>query len=74
MYIYHALISALSAHMIHVNLNMIFCTHVEYSPTKIIYMKYYTEEQTNTHTTQTLFFSIVTRSVIQNEKSSPIFF
>ena len=28
MYIYHALINALSAHMIHVNLNMIFYTHV----------------------------------------------
>ena len=31
MYIYHALINALSAHMIHINLNMIFCTHVEHS-------------------------------------------
>ena len=27
MYIYHALINALSAHMIHINLNMIFYTH-----------------------------------------------
>ena len=34
MYIYHALINALSAHMIHINLNMIFYTHVEYSPNK----------------------------------------
>ena len=33
MYIYHALINALSAHMIHINLNMIFYTHVEHSPT-----------------------------------------
>ena len=41
MYIYHALINALSAHMIHINLNMIFYTHVEYSPTKTIYIKYY---------------------------------
>ena len=50
MYIYHALINALSTHMIHVNLNIIFCTHVEHSPTKIIYMKYYTEKQTpHTH-------------------------
>ncbi len=40
MYIYHALINALSAHMIHVNLNMIFYTHVEHSPTKTIYIKY----------------------------------
>ena len=29
MYIYHALINALSAHMIHINLNMIFYTHVK---------------------------------------------
>ena len=34
MYIYHALINALSAHMIHINLNMIFYTHGEHSPTK----------------------------------------
>ena len=70
MYIYHALINTLSAHMIHINLNMIFCTYVEHGPTKRTDMKYYTEKQTNTHTTQTLFFSVVTRSVIQNEKSS----
>ena len=36
MYIYRALINALSAHMIHIDLNMIFCTHVEHSPTKTI--------------------------------------
>ena len=30
MYIYHALINALSAHMIHINLNMIFYTHSKY--------------------------------------------
>ena len=41
MYIYHALINILSAHMIHINLNMIFYTHVEHSPTKTIYTKYY---------------------------------
>ena len=41
MHIYHALINALSAHMIHINLNMIFYTHVEHSPTKTIYIKYY---------------------------------
>ena len=39
MYIYHALINALSAHMIHINLYMIFYTHVEHSPTKTIYIK-----------------------------------
>ena len=41
MYMYHALINALSAHMIHINLNMIFYTHVEDSPTKTIYIKNY---------------------------------
>ena len=41
MYIYHALINALSAHMIHINLNVIFYTHVKRSPTKTIYIKYY---------------------------------
>ena len=46
MYIYHAIINALSAHVIHINLNMIFYTYVEHSPTKIIYIKYYTEKQT----------------------------
>ena len=53
MYVYHALINALSAHMIHINLNMIFYTHVEHSPTKIIYIKYYKKKQTHalyTHT------------------------
>ena len=39
MYIYHALINALSAHMIHINLNMIFYTHVEHSPKKTILHK-----------------------------------
>ena len=51
MYIYHALINALSAHIIHINLNMIFYTHVEHSPTKTIYIKYYNKKSTtNTHT------------------------
>ena len=31
MYIYHALMNALSAHMIYINLNMIFYTRVELS-------------------------------------------
>ena len=39
MYIYHALINALSAHMIHINLYMIFYKHVEHSPTKTIFIK-----------------------------------
>ena len=43
MYIYHALINALSDPMIHINLN-IFYTHVEHSPTKTIYIKNYTKQ------------------------------
>ena len=56
MYIYHALINALSAHMIHINLNIILYTLVEHSPTKTIYIKYYIyiykkiKHTTNTHT------------------------
>ena len=49
MYIYHALINALSTHMIHINLNMIFYTHVEHSPTKTIYIKYYKKYKKTTH-------------------------
>ena len=37
MYIYHAFIDALSTHMINI-INLIFCTHVEHSPTKSIYI------------------------------------
>ena len=37
--IYHMLINALSAYIIHINLNTIFySTHVEHCPTKTIYM------------------------------------
>ena len=36
LYIYHALINALSAHMIHINLHMIFYTHVEHNPTNTL--------------------------------------
>ena len=54
MYYYHALLNALSAHMIRINLNMIFYTHVKHSPTKTIYIKYYKIKikicATNTHT------------------------
>ena len=49
MHIYHALINALSTHMIHINLNMIFYTHVEHSPTKTIYIKYYKKIYIKTH-------------------------
>ena len=49
MYIYHVLINAPSAHMIHINLNMIFYTHIEHRPSQTVYIKYYTEKQTHTH-------------------------
>ena len=49
MYIYHAVINALSAHMIHVNLNTIFYTHVEHSPTKTVYIRHYMKTHTHTH-------------------------
>ena len=49
MYIYHALINTLSAHMVPVNLYTIFCTHIEHNPTKTIYMRYYMETLTHTH-------------------------
>ena len=55
-YIYHVLINALSAHMIHINLNMIFYTHVEYSPTKtdnlhkVLYGKNKQKQAPHTHT------------------------
>ena len=49
-YIYHVLINTLSAHVIHTNLNTIFYTHVEHSPTKTIYIKYYMETHTHTCT------------------------
>ena len=51
MYIYCALINALSAHIIHINLNMIFYTHAEHSPIKNnLRIKYHTETHTHTHT------------------------
>ena len=37
MSIYHALINTLSAYMIHMNLNMIFYTHVEHNPASNMY-------------------------------------
>ena len=50
MYIYHAHISAPSAHMIHINLNMIFYTHVQYYQNNLhkVYGK------TNKHATHTV--------------------
>ena len=50
MYIYHALINALSTGIIHIYLNTIFYTHVEHSPTKTIYIRHYMETHTHTIT------------------------
>ena len=52
MQIYHALINALSAHMIHINLNTILNLQVEHSPTKTIYriIGKRTHMHTHTHT------------------------
>ena len=51
LYIYHALISALSAHRIHINLNMIFYTHVEYIlPKQFAISIIRKNKQTHTHT------------------------
>ena len=46
MYIYHALINALSAYMIPVNPDMIFYTHVEHSSTQATHTKHHTKRQT----------------------------
>ena len=43
MYSYHALINALSVHMIHINVSTLFYTHIEHSPTKTTYIRYYME-------------------------------
>ena len=66
MHIYHALINALSAHMIHIKLNMIFYTHVEHSPTKTIYIKYYKAHHTHTHTHTVAETGILVRMEIAN--------
>ena len=53
MYIYHALINALSAHMIHINLNTIFytCTAQSYQNNLInCYMDTHTHARSNLHT------------------------
>ena len=50
MYIYHALINSLSAHTIHINLNTKFYTHVEHSPTKTMYIRYYIWKHAHVHT------------------------
>ena len=46
LYIYHALINALSVDIIHINLNTIFYMCIEDSPTKTIYIRDYMETHT----------------------------
>ena len=55
--VHHELINGLSAHMIHINLNMIFYTHVEHSPTKTIYIKYYTHTHTHKNNNTTNMYT-----------------
>ena len=50
MNIYHALINALRAHIIHINLNTIFYMYIEDSPTKANYIRHYMETHMYTHT------------------------
>ena len=64
MYIYLALINALSAHMIHINLNTIFYTHVEHSPTKTIYIEYYTKTNNNNNNNNNNWVLILVRMEI----------
>ena len=69
MYIYHVLMNTLSAHTIHINLNTIFYTDIEHSPTKTIYIRYYME----THTQITLkCSSLVTFKLVLKYKLSHI--
>ena len=53
MYIDHALSNTPSTHMMHINLNMIFYTHIEHSPTKTTPTKHHTERQPPPHHTHT---------------------
>ena len=50
MYIYHALINALSIHMIHIDLNAIFYTHKAQSYKNILHKVLYGHTHTHTHT------------------------
>ena len=47
---YPALTNVLRTREVHINLNAIFYTHVELSPTETIYTKQYMETHTHTHT------------------------
>ena len=49
-YIYHVLINALCAHIIHINLNAIFYIYAEDGSTRTIYIRHYMETHTDTMT------------------------
>ena len=53
MYIYHPLINALSAHMIHINLNMIFYTYKAQSYQNNLHKVLYGKTNKHTHYTHT---------------------
>ena len=72
MYIYHALTNTLSAHMIHINFNMILYTHVEHSPTKTVYIKYYTEVMSRLYSHVTRVFVVAFWSIVSNVVSLKI--
>ena len=67
--IYHALINALSAHMIHINLNMIFYTH-EHSPTQISF----SHRMTALYKLQTMktFFVVFCQKITFTITSDPV--
>ena len=46
--IYHALTDALSTHIMHINLNTVFYSHVEQNPTNALHIKYCLKQKTTT--------------------------
>ena len=69
MYLYHVLINALSIHIIHINLNMIFCTLVGHSPIgnnlhKVLYGN--THMHAHMHTLQWIWMCVILISIIHH--------
>ena len=56
MYIYYALIDAMIAHMMRININTSFYTHAEHSPTDAIHTKDYLKEKTKSNKIKALVF------------------
>ena len=59
------LINTLSAHIMHINLNMIFCTRVEHSPIKN-YLHKVLYRNTHTHTSQWIWMCMTLISIIHH--------